>query len=439
MWFRPFYYLGCKAGMAHLIRDAVESADPSAGIACDLFSGSGAVACALAPHRPVTTVDVQEYSRVVCDAQLNPPAISQAQVAEWTAGLTTSPLAQTLRWCVEPMLSLEAESLARAEQGDTELLVGILEAPPLKWTQDDGVGQLISEARLLVRKRLESCHLWESTDSTVIRYFAGIYFSFAHAAALDCAIAQAAAESPQFRSALLASALSLASELVNTVGKQFAQPIRPREKSGAVKRNITAAVRRDRTACAVSAYRSWLSAYASLARNTAHVHTAVRGDYLSVLSERGSSFSVVYADPPYTRDHYSRFYHVLETMCLRDEPEISMVTRAGARIPSRGAYREERHQSPFCIRSEAPTAFLKLFRAVHDLGIPLILSYSPHESGDGTHPRVVSSTTVLDLARSVYRDVDLQMVSGSKHNKLNRSELQLAERTHAEMLLVCRP
>ena len=31
--------------------------------------------------------------------------------------------------------------------------------------------------------------------------------------------------------------------------------------------------------------------------------------------------SVVYADPPYTRDHYSRYYHLLDTLLLYDYPD----------------------------------------------------------------------------------------------------------------------
>ena len=40
---------------------------------------------------------------------------------------------------------------------------------------------------------------------------------------------------------------------------------------------------------------------------------------------------IVYADPPYTRDHYSRFYHVLETISLFDSPIVSK-TKMQARL-----------------------------------------------------------------------------------------------------------
>jgi adenine-specific DNA methylase len=48
----------------------------------------------------------------------------------------------------------------------------------------------------------------------------------------------------------------------------------------------------------------------------------IRNDYENVLKEENNA-RIVYADPPYTRYHYSRYYHVLETIALRDFPEVS--------------------------------------------------------------------------------------------------------------------
>lgn len=57
--------------------------------------------------------------------------------------------------------------------------------------------------------------------------------------------------------------------------------------------------------------------------------------------------SVIYADPPYTDDQYSRYYHLLETVILYDYPKV-----AGA-----GLYRPHRFQTPFSIKSRAVAAF----------------------------------------------------------------------------------
>lgn len=76
--------------------------------------------------------------------------------------------------------------------------------------------------------------------------------------------------------------------------------------------------------------------------------------------------SLVYADPPYAFVHYSRFYHALETLVKYDYPEVN----------HKGRYRTDRHQSPFCKRTEVFNAFSLMFKKVQEKGSNLILSYS---------------------------------------------------------------
>ena len=80
----------------------------------------------------------------------------------------------------------------------------------------------------------------------------------------------------------------------------------------------------------------------------------------------------VYADPPYCFVHYSRFYHVLETLVKYDYPALQ--TRNGKVV--KGRYREHRHQSPFCIKSLVAGAFERLFLGVRQSKSNLVLSYS---------------------------------------------------------------
>lgn len=80
----------------------------------------------------------------------------------------------------------------------------------------------------------------------------------------------------------------------------------------------------------------------------------------------------VYADPPYCFVHYSRFYHALETLTLYDYPELQI---KGGQVV-KGRYRDQRHQSPFCIRSQVSTAFHSMFSGVVRSGSNLVLSYS---------------------------------------------------------------
>ncbi|MDS3866541.1 DNA adenine methylase [Staphylococcus hominis] len=94
--------------------------------------------------------------------------------------------------------------------------------------------------------------------------------------------------------------------------------------------------------------------------------------------------STIYADPPYSLVHYSRFYHVLETLVKYDYPEIKY----------KGRYRIDRHQSPFSIKTKAPIAFKKMFIAAKEKNSNLILSYSNNG--------VISLKTIRNLAQEVF-------------------------------------
>lgn len=433
--FKPLYYLGCKANFVSPILEAINDVSKT-GPACDLFAGSGSIAAAMAADRNVTAVDIQEYSRVFCSAQLTPAKLESSESIGFVARARQSEILRRLSWCFAPLIDFESSAITNAAAGDSRAIACLLEAWPLAVSKDNASSKLLSAARVEVRKNLKREGLASSRETTVSTYFGGVYFSYKQSIFLDCALELASRAPKRERDTLVAAILSSASSVVNTVGKQFAQPLRPREKSGELKRDLGAAVQRDRLSDASVELDQWLSAYAALPL-TAQEHRSLRMDYLDALRQFGSEFAVVYADPPYTRDHYSRFYHVLETMCLRDAPKISLVKKKGVEVPSRGLYREGRHQSPFCVRSEAPDALDKLFKAARENGLPVVLSYSPHEAGDGTHPRVMLARDIIAIAERHYRRVKVDLLDGSTHNKLNRSGLSLTKRLHAEMIVKC--
>ncbi|MEX1222416.1 MAG: DNA adenine methylase [Idiomarina sp.] len=437
--FRPVYYLGCKASFTSTIKTAINDIDPSGGRLLDLFAGTGSVGAALGAEREVTTVDVQEYSRVLCSAVLCPSIFSNTEIKQLSERALHNETTKQLLWCLEPLIKHERWCLDQAASGDVQALATLIESPPLAVRETHNVNlssSLLNDAAQNAILRLHGANLWKSPDTTVTRYFGGLYFSYTQAALLDAVLSVAVCSEHQHRDTLMAAVLSTASQLVNTVGKQFAQPIQPRNKTGTIKSSLAKIVARDRSMPVLEIYQAWLGKYSMLPRAVGQPK-ALRQDYLEALSANSSSYSVVYADPPYTRDHYSRFYHVLETMCLRDEPVVSRIVKNGKKIPSRGAYRESRHQSEFCIKSTAPNAFNSLFRTVREQDLPLVLSYSPHENGDGTHPRVVSMEHIIELAHKHYDRVKVCFIDGVTHNKLNSSALKLKSRDHSEVLLKC--
>jgi len=131
--------------------------------------------------------------------------------------------------------------------------------------------------------------------------------------------------------------------------------------------------------------------------------------------------SIVYADPPYTFVHYSRFYHALETLVKYDYPNVLY----------KGRYRNDRHQSPFCKKTEVIGAFSEMFELIASKKSKLVLSYS--------NTGMIDLDTILDLAKSKFgknykiytKTLDYQ------HSTMGRSEDK--SRNVKEFLIIAKP
>jgi adenine-specific DNA-methyltransferase len=434
---RPIHYLGSKLRALASIGEALDAVSEHNARVYDLFAGSGTVSRWLANTRPVTAVDIQEYSRVICSALLNPAQIDTRSVRRDIQSMTESSGSLGVHYAAAPLIELEAEALDQASGGDASLLADMIEAGSLMTANTEIANKSVRKAFGEARVRISALAGHDLQSSMILRHFGGIYFSYRQAADLDVILTFAhISENPE-RETLVAAALSSASELVNTVGKQFAQPIRPRSKQGSIKPGLVNLAMRDRLRNAFSAYANSIEKYLSQP-DAAQGCIAVRSDYRDFLASASFDDGVVYADPPYTRDHYSRFYHVLETMALRDDPAISSNTVRGKTSPSRGAYREDRHQSPFCIRSQAPDAFDELFSRVAKKGMPIVVSYSPYAAEKDAHPRVMEMGVVEEIAGRYYAKVELVSVGEFFHSRLNRSDLNKEIAREAEFLLLCK-
>lgn len=131
--------------------------------------------------------------------------------------------------------------------------------------------------------------------------------------------------------------------------------------------------------------------------------------------------TLVYADPPYAFVHYSRFYHVLETLVKYDYPEVLF----------KGRYRTDRHQSPFCKRTEVIGAFEVMFEKIKRKNSKLILSYSNNG--------MISLEQILNIATKIFKN---EYIVHSKavdytHSTMGRSEDK--SREVKEYLIIARP
>lgn len=438
--FRPIHYLGSKLRVVNQVVAAIDEVDPGRGAVLDLFAGSGTVARALSGGRRVYASDIQEYSRTISSALLAPDLPDAAIVDAFGTRLAEHHVfRRDLADAIAPAVEHEEAAIQAALRGDPEPICDLLDHGSFLALELDAptprVTSVIKPLRESLR-RLKRLGLVGSADATALRYFGGAYFSYAQAAELDVLSRVIDSFGPMRRDTLLAALLSTASDVVNTVGKQFAQPIRPRSKDGSPKRHLIAKITRDRAVAPCALYLGWLARYTALSSSNLG-HVAIRADYVDALERLKGDVSIVYADPPYTRDHYSRFYHVLETVALRDNPTIAPNPGAIQGKLSRGLYREDRHQSPFCIKSQVQAAFGAMFVGAKSAGASLVLSYSPFDRDSNARPRLMSIGGIVELAEKFYREVEVRTIDGVSHSKLNHSRLNYEIPPDAEVLFLC--
>ncbi len=121
------------------------------------------------------------------------------------------------------------------------------------------------------------------------------------------------------------------------------------------------------------------------------------------LRRRGFRNGVVYADPPYSKDHYSRYYHVLDTLVRYDYPQAI----------GKGRYRPDRFVTPFSLMTKVASSFDRLARGVASTGSALILSY-PSNGLLAQHEDV----DLAALLRRHFRTVTLAIQKPSVHSTL---------------------
>lgn len=438
---RPIHYLGSKLRILDFIGKNVDVLEPTGGRICDLFSGSGTVSAYFSMKRNVTAVDIQEYSRVLCSALLL-PAINEADSRDILFELQVSQHTAFLFSTFQDLLEYEERAICKCTEGSKERLYDIIENGSIvnyeitsKCNSKTSLCAILKESV----DKIFALKLNNSPSAMMLRYFGGLYFSYKQALWLDAILELAFSQSDERKkNVMLAAALSTASAIVNTIGKQFAQPLQVVSPDGKLKENLSRKIINDRTLDTLSIYAEWLNFYGSAKQPPSRKNIVIRDDFRVALNElRSSDVKIVYADPPYSRYHYSRYYHVLETMSLRDNPIIS-TTFPNQKEISRGVYRANRHQSPFSIKSKAGKAFEQLFEGVSGIRVPLLLSYSPYPEMRASTPRMQTIDQLFKLAKQYYNSIEVVSPGEFQHSKLNSTNKNFETVEDAELLLVCK-
>lgn len=374
-------YMGTKREIAPAVVDVMSSAQP--GIALDVFAGMCSVGEALFPSRQVWTNDVQKFAYEVataiftdCGSPDDRLAVSDRQFSGFE--LEKNRISDVFK----DSLLLEEEMLVCDNFVDFEATYS-----------------LFKEA--LIRDRSSFSGGEYSLFTTI---YSDSYFGLAQAIEIDSIMASidGASVSPnQVRWLKIALGRAML-RVANSTG-HFAQFLKPKASSF---RTFSRQRRR-------SVWEELLNSFEEMepvgTREWRKRNKSFNLDCLDLvprLSKYKIRPSVIYADPPYTDDQYSRFYHLLETLILYDYPEVS-----GA-----GLYRADRFRTSFSLRTEAATALDTLVAQVASTGADMVLSYPTN----GLVYEVGSDP--LAIMRKYYRSVERCYAISHKHSTFGASK-----------------
>lgn len=231
---------------------------------------------------------------------------------------------------------------------------------------------------------------------------------------------------------LLCHALSAAAY---SPGKHFAQPHnRSRDKDLSFHAARLLADRNIDVRTVVNAAAMTLSG-ATRPRREAHIVIQGKVEDLSVNNMR--SATCIYADPPYTAQQYSRFYHVLE---LAVDGRARMLQKSRwdrGHTATSGLYPAGKFLSDFCRSSTAPAALRRVLELSRHSGASLLLSYSGSATGQTGNRRLISMDQILSLVRELYGERNVRIADVSvEYRPFNTAAV--SGRDDREYLMVCR-
>ena len=318
-------YMGSKRamlqnGLGHFLEKEVIGAKRF----IDLFTGSAAVAAFVAQRFaiPVIASDLQLYSVILANAILD-----RKRELDWQTIWT--------RWY---------------EDAKRDVL---------------RVGRIPSVGSRVSRKRVVAARQWCGTRSAlpITIAYGGFYFSPRQSVWID-AFRRNLPKGRIARNVALASLIRAASQCVASPG-HTAQPFQPTLTG---KRFIAEAWRKN-IAYRVRHNFKLLAKCHALEKGEAHKADA------NQIAKRVTAGDVVFVDPPYSGVHYSRFYHVLETIA---------VGKSG-RVSGRGRYPNglRRARSRYSLVSEASDALNELLQTLSASSSKVIMTFPNHKCSNG--------------------------------------------------------
>lgn len=427
--FRPIQYLGNKRRALPEILDAGAALIGREGRVADLFTGTTVVAQGFAGRGyKVSAADTQRYAVIFARAMLGigrRSGESCSFATLMTAGVTTP--SADLRDAWTPFVEREAQALVRA---DAAALAALASDLPLIWRAPKHPLRRYVEA---ARRRSAMGEL-----PLLTAIYAGSYFGVRQALALDALrqnaeLARAGGRLTDWQyCAALTAVMSAASAAAHSAGKHFAQPL----NAGSLRNAgfLRTRLLQDRRVDIEREFEAACEAINAEAVPVDHGHRAWHGPAESFVAADGA-IDLYYLDPPYTAQQYSRFYHVLETICTYDYPQLF---DHGALTT--GLYPANRYKSAFSSKRKAPSAFQAIINAARAGGAAMAISYSQSAAASRGNARMITLEQLIDLCAAEFGRANVDWFQLShRYRQFNSSSASNARRDDPEILITCKP
>ena len=364
-------YMGSKRELLDFIISSINDLDIESNWFCDLFSGTSVVGCSLKDEYNVKINDIQIYTSIFANTYL--PNINKLINSTELEKIKDRVLFYVDEFYRKyPDLIFDYNSIDNYEK----------------------LTKLEIQQQNLIYSNFEiGFHLF-------VKYYSGTYWSYTQCVWIDSIRAVAEEYKGKSDYYIILSSLIYAMSYTSQSTGHFAQF---RDVTESNMHDIMLYRIRDIWTYFEKKFLEILNMVDVEATNR---YTITTLDYLDCLRliERNT---IVYADPPYSSVHYSRFYHAIETLIRYDYPNVKY----------KGRYREDRHQSPFGKKTEVKNAFGKLFKGVKNKNSHLILSYS--DNG------MITQDEIMEIGNSIMGNQykgDIQ-VKEYIHSKMGRSDI----------------
>ena len=412
--YRPVQYLGSKLRSLPALANALPQDLSTGGHVLDAFSGSSVVSQFFADRGcSVTATDSLTFCSILASATLgigrNEATHSYNELYDLAVGSIEQygPRSLFSDWLAE-----EQRLLQRKE---ASALADLHSRLPQAWRPELADADLRVHLHSLSERAGEQAG---SNDSVLSAFYAGTYFSLDQTLTVDAIRDRVEHLRTNGRismweyCALLTALLTCISTAAFTPGKHFAQfhNLRGDKNTDFHLRRLIADRSIDLHACFLTSLKSVYERPTPRTNHNAHAVTV--SDYLQSFPEK-LAFDLIYADPPYTGQQYSRFYHIPETLVTMVIPNLQLGTSG----LTRGLYPTDRYKSPFCSVRQAPSAFRTLLHSCSLRAPTLALSYSA-TSPTSRNRRSVDLDYLVDLAREFYHHVDVQRL-GHRYRRFN--------------------